>query len=148
MKKADVKRTIAVVFILVAAFSAVILLVYLPREPEPTPQAIIAPELRRIASSNPAYDFRDAVSRGDFRLVGLKTVGLETPGVQTSAEHLKYTKLLGVRIIEGTSDVLSSKEHGELQEKVRQYAAAYNTLVLEHLRENPSILKSLSKDSL
>jgi hypothetical protein len=142
------KTTVVASVISLAAVLIVVALTYWPKSLPPTNQGNISEDLRRIASSDLARDFQKAVSRKDFRLIGLKTVGLEIPGVASFADHLKYKDLLGVRIIEATGDVLLSKEHAELQEKVRRYATVYNTMLLQYIKENPSVLKLTTKDSL
>jgi hypothetical protein len=142
------KSTIVALVVLIATMLVVVVLTYRPRSLPSAKQVEITEELRRIASSDPAFDFQEAISRKDFRLIGLKTVGLEIPGTTSFAEHLKYKDLLGVRLIGGTGDVLMSKQHSELQGKARAYAVSYNTMMLRYLRENPSILRDLGKDGI
>ena len=83
-------------------------------------------------NANPTNDFRAAVATNDVRFVGYMGYALVVPGVQDY--YSGYDKSNGVKIIEGTSDVLSPTSFPP--GVARRYAAAYNELLFRYLKAN------------
>jgi hypothetical protein len=86
----------------------------------------VAAELAAIESADPAHDAQQAIARGDMRFVGIMEYSVLTPGV----EDWSVVDRHGVRIVEGTSDVVRCYEQARLTEIAEQYAAAYNRTIL------------------
>jgi hypothetical protein len=70
-------------------------------------------------------DARVSIARNDHRLVGVYGYATEVPGATPMDEER-----LGVRFIEGTSDMPASAAESEFNTRARQYAARYNTVIL------------------
>lgn len=87
---------------------------------------------QQIEGGNPKRDCERAVAEGDFRLVGVMDVGLQLPGV--GKDHLKLLKIYGVKIVEGTSDVVESPADDSFQRTAIGYAKQYNIHLLQRIR--------------
>lgn len=88
-------------------------------------------DLKRLAASNPETDFAAARAAGDLRFLAMRGYALIVPGVPDYAH--KYSKVVGVNVIRGTTDAITSDEQRRLQDAVQRYAERYNKLVLHHL---------------
>ena len=87
--------------------------------------------LRRLEHADPAEDLKDAIKMNDLRFLGIAGYGVAVPGAETAAHlHEKY----GVKIIEGTGDVIFGPEHGRLIGVAGSYARRYNGLLLKYLQ--------------
>jgi hypothetical protein len=88
-------------------------------------------ELRAFIAVPVKARFEAALAARDSRFLGVYGYTLEVPGVpQAEADRISKNGVLG---IPGTSDALVSEEHGALNERAREYAVEYNTLLLRHL---------------
>lgn len=76
-------------------------------------------------------DFRRAVDSGDVRFVGVMGYALEVPGVPDYDS--KYSRLYGVKVIEGTSDMYRDSLELQRGQFYQRYAENYNRLLLRHL---------------
>lgn len=94
------------------------------------------PSLRlgNIGTANPQRDLAQSIMRGDLRFVGIYGYALSVPGVAGGAGS-RIVALKGVNAVEGTSDFIGP-EQARLQPLAVRYAARYNTLLLDHLRQN------------
>ncbi|WP_150131379.1 hypothetical protein [Caulobacter mirabilis] len=81
--------------------------------------------LRSLDIAQAESDARHAASRGDYALLGIGGVGTYVPGIPDGM-RLDYLSPSDVRIIHGTSDMISDDEHRALQNKARNYAKRYN----------------------
>ena len=90
-------------------------------------------EAQRLAISNPKRDFALARDKGDIHF--LAVMGLATDVVGVEGPDEAYLKRVPVKVVEGTSDVLGPKQDKSTREKVREYVRVYNTLVIQHLKE-------------
>jgi hypothetical protein len=116
---------------------ALLLLVCVSAFARPAEDPAVAP-LRWLYHADAKADFRAHVAqRRDTRFVGVTGVGLAIPGVD-SATALRAARQKRVRVIEGTSDVISSPEYQRLFRKAHDYAKRYNILLLEYLRDHPN----------
>ncbi len=99
----------------------------------------MAGELRRLESADPAVDVTAAISRGDFRFLGIAGYTVTVPGVlsvtgqPSDRDNERLVARHGVRVMEGTSD---DKAVLEFQLAAIRYAERYNTLLLKHLKQN------------
>lgn len=85
-------------------------------------------QLQWLDAADPQTDAKQALKKGDFRLLGLATHSVNIPGV-VKEESLKYEMKCGVQLIEGISDVVRSDEHLRLMQKARSYALQYNAII-------------------
>lgn len=88
-------------------------------------------ELRRLEHADPSRDLQGAISVNDLRFIGIMGYALEVPGVEHY--HERYASSSGVKIVEGTSDVIYGVEHRRLIDIAREYAEKYNRLLLRYL---------------
>lgn len=86
-----------------------------------TPESKVG-DLKLLVVSHAASDAKQALSKGDRRLLGFTGVGLEAPGF--SGDPFSYS--YGLRMIEGTSDVTCNKEDWHLNQNTWLYAKKYN----------------------
>lgn len=86
-------------------------------------------QLRWLYKADPGKDAKQAIAKGDFRLVAVYGYTLIIPGL--NGDLSKYEKLYGIRVIEGTSDVMQNEEHGKLNALASEYAKKYNRIILE-----------------
>lgn len=99
----------------------------------------MAAALRRLETSDPAADLTAAIGRGDFRFLGIAGYTITVPGVlsvtgqPSDKDNERLVARHGVRVIEGTSD-----DNAVLAYQVAaiRYAERYNTLLLQHLKQN------------
>lgn len=85
-------------------------------------------DLRTLEHADAAQDVQAAIRGNDLRFLGIAGYVVEVPGAETSRHlHEKY----GVRVIEGTSDVVFGREHSRLIGVARRYARQYNALLLK-----------------
>ncbi len=85
-------------------------------------------KLQWLDAANPQDDARQAIKKGDLRLLGLATRAINIPGVKKEDSY-KYEKACGVQLIDGISDVVRSDEHLRLMQKARSYALKYNAII-------------------
>jgi hypothetical protein len=83
-------------------------------------------------NANPTNDFSAAIASNDVRFVGYMGYALIVPGIKDY--YSGYDKSNGVKIIAGTSDVISPTSFPP--EVAHRYAAAYNELLLRYLKAN------------
>jgi hypothetical protein len=86
-------------------------------------------ELMGLDPAKATEDARRAKSTGDTRLLGVYGYNHELPGVSGNA--MAMAKAHGVRMIEGTSDVIPSKHCRVLNTDARDYASRYNKAILQ-----------------
>jgi hypothetical protein len=91
--------------------------------------------LKVLDRLNPACEARAAAQRGDFRLAALIGGGIPAPGQRRfwSVEGVNCGNLddADVAMWLGMSDVFDNATHGQLQGRLRTFAAAYNAALLE-----------------
>ena len=90
--------------------------------------------LRWVLNANPVTDAKKAVERNDRTLLGVHGYTWTIPGVEESEKH-EYRKKYGLKLIEGTGDVVLNREHLDLIKKATEYARRYNMYLLEHKSE-------------
>lgn len=83
-------------------------------------------------TANPTNDFTAAIATNDVRFVGYMGYALVVPGVKDYYSH--YERSNGVKVIAGTSDVISPTAFPTAV--AHRYATAYNELLLRHLKAN------------
>jgi hypothetical protein len=92
--------------------------------------ATILANLRKLAQSNPVKDFAAAKQNGDLRLLAVMGYARVVPGVPEYDK--KYAKYIGVKVIPGTTDAITSPEQGRILDAVDSYAVKYNRLVIAY----------------
>jgi hypothetical protein len=89
-----------------------------------------ADQIRQLERADINAEVEAAVSNGDFRFVGVAADGIIVPGLPTDRRWPLRSEL---RVIENTSDVIRSREHGRLQWVASAYAEEYNRALLAKL---------------
>lgn len=90
-----------------------------------------ADQIRSLQSADVSAEVAAAVSKGNFRFVGVMGFALTVPGVPDY--ETKYATQYGLRVIEHTSDAIESPEHAQLQRVAHDYAERYNKLLLSRI---------------
>ena len=73
-------------------------------------------------------DAKDAVARGDHRLLAVYGMTLEVPGLSENASKLRGR--YGLRILGGTTDALHGEQDRQNNLNARRYATRYNLVVV------------------
>ena len=89
-------------------------------------------QLRWLYKANPEKDAKQAIAKGDFRLLAVYGYTLIVPGIK--GDYTKYKKTYGIHPIEGTSDFIQNKEHGKLNALASKYAEKYNRIILKQIK--------------
>ena len=84
-------------------------------------------QLVALRTADPRRDARQAVQRGDFRLVGFAGTFLHVPSIDMVVANKEG---LGVKIVTGTGDYIKDDTQAAVQEEARGYAKAYNVELL------------------
>lgn len=85
-------------------------------------EAILSTTLSHLNLKDPGQDAKEHVASGDLRPIGLNGYTCSVPGPKGNSLPPK----VGIRCLDGTSDVVESQKHGYLLEVARAYAIAYN----------------------
>ncbi|HUX89794.1 MAG TPA: hypothetical protein VMV48_03795 [Gallionellaceae bacterium] len=91
-------------------------------------------QLRWVQQANPIVDAKAAVARNDFVLLGVLGYTWSIPGIQEEKKFV-FREKYGVKLLEGTSDVILGTEHGRLIKLATEYAEKYNQYVLSHANQ-------------
>jgi len=87
--------------------------------------------LDKYLDADPVADARKAIKEGDLQFLAIRGYTILVPGVPDFRE--KYAANYTYRIIEGTSDTISSSADRAIQLQVRDYAKKYNQTLLSHV---------------
>ena len=111
------------------------------RSPDLPETSAEAEQLRWLEHADPVADVRERVERQrDTRF--LSVYGFSTPGAFGLNDNPEVRQLIqrhGERTLEGTTDIISSREHLRLRSKAHAYVKQYNEQLLRYLREQPDI---------
>ena len=99
--------------------------------------ASLSPEERAAVTSltwlrdaDATRDARQAIERGDKRLLAMATRGPNMPGVP--AEQVSKAKsVCGIRYVEGSTDAVMGETHLKLLQAAQAYASQYNSIMLD-----------------
>ncbi len=91
-------------------------------------------QLRWVESADPITDAKVAVERREFALLGVRGYTWLIPGVEES-KKFEYREKYGMKLIEGTDDVLLGPEHQCLIRLATKYAEKNNLYVLSHANQ-------------
>jgi hypothetical protein len=91
-------------------------------------------QLRWVQQANPITDAEAAVERKNFVLLGVRGYTWTIPGTEES-KKFEYREKYGVKLLEGTGDVILGSEHGHLIKLATEYAKKYNQYVLSHANQ-------------
>jgi hypothetical protein len=97
------------------------------REPD------VVKQLQWVEKADPVAEAKKAVDRREFTLLGVDGYTWTIPGIDES-KKFELRKKYGLKIIEGTSDVVQGDEHARLQELATEYAKKYNLHLLDHIK--------------
>jgi hypothetical protein len=92
--------------------------------------------LRWLKKADPIADAKMALAKGDHRLRAVYGLTVFIPGTN-SKDFPSLKQHYGINIIEGTSDCIISKEHGQLVELAYQYSKTYNLYLLDKHKSMP-----------
>ena len=92
------------------------------------PETIGAQQVAQLKPSNAAADAKNALSRGDKRLLAVYGYALELPGID--GDLAKMRAIYGLRLLQGTSDAYKDEQERAFNESARLYAAAYNRVII------------------
>jgi hypothetical protein len=87
-----------------------------------------------LKSANAEEDAKEALKRGDKRLLAMATRGLNLPGVNAELSS-KAKSVCGIRYLEGTTDMVQGDTHLQALKKAQKYASEYNQLILDNCIE-------------
>lgn len=87
----------------------------------------VSSELAAIESGDPLRDAAQAVAMSQLSFVGIMGYSVKVPGV----DDWSLVEKFGVRIVEGTSDVVRCYEQARLTMVATAYAEAYNREILK-----------------
>ena len=106
-------------------------------QPKTNETAKLRTSLANLNLNNPESDIKKNIGSGDLRFICVCDYACYSPGVEQKDYLL--TKKYGAKCLEGTSDVIEGKEHGELISKARKYAKKYNNLLLKRLKAKSTV---------
>ncbi len=95
----------------------------------------IIESLKWIESADAVEDVKNAISRQDYRFIGIAGYGIKVPGLPDD-KYWEYTEKYGINVIKGTSDVIYGDEHARLIRIAENYAEIYNNMLLQHLTKS------------
>jgi hypothetical protein len=90
-------------------------------------------QLAWVEGANPGKMFADSVRAGRLHLLTVCGLGCAEPGVGTLTYAHCYARAVDRVVVDGTGDVIHSRRHQELKERIRAFAEQYNALVLTEL---------------
>jgi len=85
-------------------------------------------KLQWLNAADAQTDAKQAIKKGDYRLMGLAQRGIVVPSVEAAKSEM-YQKKCGVNVMDGVTDFITSDEHGRLMRKARSYAKTYNAII-------------------
>ena len=88
-------------------------------------------QLRWVERADPIADAKAAIERRDFVLLGVRGYTWLIPGVE-EPQKFEYRDKYGMKLIEGTDDVVLWPEHQRLIRLATKYAEIYNLYILSH----------------
>lgn len=91
-------------------------------------------QLQWVQRANPITDAKAAVERKDFVLLGVYGYTWSIPGIEES-KKFEYREKYGVKLLDGTGDVILGAEHGHLIKLATDYAKKYNQYVISHANQ-------------
>ena len=89
-------------------------------------------EMNWLNNANPANDVEKAISKKDFRFIGIYGAKLITPNIDINCLNREKD----INPIKGTSDAVLGYEHAKLIAIAVTYAEYYNFRMMMYLREN------------
>jgi hypothetical protein len=81
-----------------------------------------------VNDADAEQDAQQALQRGDFRLLAMTPRQIIIPGVDSELVN-HYELKCGIKVIEGISDTIRSKEQLKLIQRVHAYAKKYNEII-------------------
>lgn len=107
------------------------------QEMEPIDLTSLSPQEREAVTSlswiqqaDAEKDAKQAIERGDKRLLAMATRSPNMPGVPAESES-KIKAVCGIRYLQGSTDTVFGETHLKLLQAAQAYAAEYNRLMLD-----------------
>lgn len=102
------------------------------REKEsPYPPGYFEEKFAGLNQMDVAGDVINAVAKGDHRFIMNVGFGCTIPGVTNSIPEIK--EKYGIRILDGTGDIIFGAKHREFKKDANEYAKKYNQLLLQQI---------------
>jgi hypothetical protein len=98
-------------------------------EPNLERRAIVRQSLKWMTETNPDSMAMNAIKQDSIYLLALRGYGIDIPGLVGYNDVIQNK--IPFRVIEGTSDMITSEEVWTLNETARKYALRYNTVILQ-----------------
>ena len=92
------------------------------------------------ASRNPVREAEKSFKQGDYEIYSAKSYSLYYPGLDFVVGET-VAKKFGAKHIRGTSDVIESEEHRELNLVAFQFGSQYNQRKMQLLRDSGKLEK-------
>ena len=96
--------------------------------------SIVHQSLIQVTETNPDSTAAKAIEQDRIFFLGIMGYALIVPGVDNYYE--RFQNQIPVKVIEGTSDFITSEEVRTLNAKARQYALRYNAVVLQWVQNH------------
>jgi len=85
-------------------------------------------KLQWVKDADAELDAKQALQKGDFRLMAMAQRGIVIPGVDQALSE-QYELKCGIRLIDGVTDTVRGEEHLKLMQKAHSYAKQYNEII-------------------
>jgi hypothetical protein len=96
-------------------------------------QPIVQHSLEYLRNTNPDTLAQDAIKRDSLYFLGTYGYSIQVPGISDYESH--WRDRVPLKMIEGTSDAITSKEVSELNRVADDYAKRFNIIILGQLKK-------------
>lgn len=121
------------------ALLTLLLMITLPPISIAKDNTAVTRSLTMLQNSDPQKDFDQNIKNNDLRFVGIYGFTVIVPGVDEYRKE--YSKTYGLRMIEGTSDSITSPNVEKLNRLATDYAKKYNALLVQYVAKKQKIFK-------
>jgi hypothetical protein len=90
--------------------------------------------LRWVEQADAVTDAKAAIDRGDSTLIGVHGYTWSIPGVHDE-DKFRFRDEYGLKLLEGTREVVLNAEHERLKGIATKYAKIYNEYLLNHANQ-------------
>lgn len=112
----------------------------------PASMAEITLSAESLAHADPSRDAREAFRSNDVRLVALRGYSTIVPGVSEYWTRLCTNQ--GLKVIRGTSDVLSNRNDWAFRAAATDYARKYNRTLLELTESRTTTASETNREAI
>ena len=89
-------------------------------------------QLRWVETANAVADADESAKSDNYQLLAIAGYTWSLPGIDDEKKWA-YRDRYGIKLLEGTSDVIQGSEHARLIKLATEYARQYNLRILKHL---------------